>query len=410
MIAKVPLTAGQTTSAIERPIPISSKTDNIEIPGHATLHLEQLPVKHSAHLQHDGVVMGTLVSPTVNLAPIVQVAAPVRRSAKLSNMPIGRGLSEANKAEDDSKQEAFTEEIARLSALAEDRRCELLDTHARIVSLEEELGAQKKHAQKATAGMYVEMDRMQTLIDSDQVEMNDMLAKLKEQGKQSKELEEASNQERKALSLKMTEQEKKIASLEEAKAALHDKLHALQADNADIWAKIEGNAESSRLMDENRHHEIGRLQRELEQAHADRVLIKSALSESDVNSNTKQGELDELTRAVDVLQVRLQETNNDLAISVAEVWDLRAKGTNPTNNDEELNSALLSDLSSKLQEVTKQRDDRQNALEDVSKHMSEAKRQQAAAEIRLSEVQETSRIEHQRVRQEMLARISDIRT
>lgn len=167
MIAKVPLTAGQTTSAIERPMPISSKTDNIEIPGHATLHLEQLLVKHSAHLQHDGVVMGTLVSPTVNLAPTVQIAAPVRRSAKLSNMPIGRGLSEANKAEDDSKQEAFTEEIARLSALAEDRRCELLDTHARINSLEEELGAQKKYAQKATAGMYVEMDRMQTLIDSD---------------------------------------------------------------------------------------------------------------------------------------------------------------------------------------------------------------------------------------------------
>ena len=163
-------------------------------------------------------------------------------------------------------------------------------------------------------------------------------------------------------------------------------------------------------MDENNNHEIGRLQRELEQAHANRALIKSALSESDFNSNTKQGELDELTRAVDVLQVRLQEANNDLAISVAEVWDLHAKGTNPTNNDEELNSALLSDLSSKLQEVTKQRDDRQNALEDVSKHMSEAKRQQAAAEIRLSEVQETSRIEHQRVRQEMLERISDIRT
>ncbi len=143
--------------------------------------LQQLAADH-------GVPVGTLVSPTVNLAPTVQIAAPVRRSAKLSNMPIGRGLSEANKAEDDSKQEAFTEEIARLSALAEDRRCELLDTHARIVSLEEELGAQKKHAQKATAGMYVEMDRMQTLIDSDQVEMNEMLAKLKEQGKQPKEL------------------------------------------------------------------------------------------------------------------------------------------------------------------------------------------------------------------------------
>ena len=101
----------------------------------------------------------------------------------------------------------------------------------------------------------------------------------------------------------MTEQEKKVASLEEAKAASQDKLHALQADNADIWAKIEGNAESSRLMDKNRHHEIGRLHRELEQAHADRALIKSALSESDVNSNTNQGELDELTRAVDALQV-----------------------------------------------------------------------------------------------------------
>ncbi len=60
--------------------------------------------------------------------------------------------------------------------------------------------------------------------------------------------------------------------------------------------------------------------------------------------------------------------------------------------------------------MTNQRDDRQNALEDVSKNMSEAQRQQAAAEIRLSEVQGTSRIEHQRVRQEMLARISDIRT
>ncbi len=62
MIAQVPLTSGQTTSAIERPMTISSKT-----------------------------------------------ATPVCRSSKLSNVPMGRGLSEANSTEDVSKQVAKAE-------------------------------------------------------------------------------------------------------------------------------------------------------------------------------------------------------------------------------------------------------------------------------------------------------------
>ncbi len=44
----------------ERPMPMSWKTDRIEIPGPETLHLEHLPVKHSAHLRIVGVGVHTV--------------------------------------------------------------------------------------------------------------------------------------------------------------------------------------------------------------------------------------------------------------------------------------------------------------------------------------------------------------
>jgi hypothetical protein len=62
----------------ERPMTMSWKTDRMEIPGPETLHLEHLPVKHSAHLRIGGLAVRTVFvctcetsTPTDNIMNIV---------------------------------------------------------------------------------------------------------------------------------------------------------------------------------------------------------------------------------------------------------------------------------------------------------------------------------------------------
>ena len=155
-------------------------------------------------------------------------------------------------AEKESKQMAFIEEIARLSAVAEERRCELLDAHAKIAALQDELGVQHKRSQKAAADMYVEMDRMQAQIDGNNTEIKDLLTQLHDSQTYAREWEEQSIKEKQELESKAETLEKRLAKSEQDRMALRAKQEAQKAETSDFLAKLDGNAEASRLMDENR--------------------------------------------------------------------------------------------------------------------------------------------------------------
>jgi hypothetical protein len=167
-------------------------------------------------------------------------------------------LAEANRkadvdrAEQESKQLAFVDEIARLSAVAEERRCELLDTHAKIAALQDELGVQHKRSQKAAADMYVEMDRMQAQIDGNNAEIKDLLTQLHDNQTYAREWEEQSIKEKQELESKAEMLEKRLAKSEQDRMALRAKHESQQAETSNFLAELDGNAEASRLMDENR--------------------------------------------------------------------------------------------------------------------------------------------------------------
>jgi hypothetical protein len=192
-----------------------------------------------------------------NAAPLPKVPAlPTPSQSELDDLR--KQLAEANRkadvdrAEQESKQLAFVEEIARLSAVAEERRCQLLDTHAKIAELQDELGVQHKRSQKAAADMYVEMDRMQAQIDGNNAEIKDLLTQLHDSQTYAREWEEESIKEKQELESKAETLEKRWAKSEQDRVALRAKHEAQQAETSDFLAKLDGNAEASRLMDENR--------------------------------------------------------------------------------------------------------------------------------------------------------------
>ncbi len=66
-------------------------------------------------------------------------------------------------------------------------------------------------------------------------------------------------------------------------------------------------------------------------------------------------------------------------------------------------AALLDRLSTELQKATRERDDAQGRAEELTRQVSEVQSLHTEEEMRLKEWKETSRDEHQRVRQEMMA-------
>ena len=192
-----------------------------------------------------------------NAAPLPKVpAVPTPSQSEFDDLR--KQLAEANRksdvdrAEQESKQQAFVEEIARLSAVAEERRCELLDTHAKIAALQDELGVQHKRSQKAAADMYVEMDRMQAQIDGNNAEIKDLLTQLHDNQTYAREWEEQSIKEKQELESKAEMLEKRLAKSEQDRMALRAKHESQQAETSNFLAELDGNAEASRLMDENR--------------------------------------------------------------------------------------------------------------------------------------------------------------
>ena len=416
-IAKVPAAATGPPSS------------SLHVPGHGTQKLQQTAVELDVANRAPGEAVAfetrsppvvSTISPTEE--PPKQQAAPQARrghSAKLgSAAPPQKAAapvaSDFDRAEQESKQQAFVEEIARLSAVAEERRCELLDTHAKIAALQDELGVQHKRSQKAAADMYVEMDRMQAQMDANNGEIKDLLTQLHDSQTYAKEWEEHSIKEKLALETKAEKLEARLAASEQDKEALRAKHEASQAETAEFLAKLDGNTEATRLMDENRLHEISRLQGELERAHAEKAETKALQIEAEAALHSKEALMGELKSQHSTLQKALEAEQNAHAKAVAEVFALQTEGISRGNVqvggdaaaiksaflDE---AALLDRLSMELQEATRERDYAQGRAEDLTQQLAEVRSQQVEGELRLKEWKETSRDEHQRVRQEMMA-------
>ena len=198
-VVKVP--TGAYTD-ITRPSPTS-----LYITGQGRHKLEQAtPPDPRSTPDADGAVISTVgEGPRVKLGqmapPAPAAVERARGSGRLGQAPADAD-TDVSRAEHESKQQAFTEEIARLSATAEQRRCELLDAQERIATLEGELHAQQKRSQKATGDLYAEMHRMQAQMDAKDDEMKEVLSQLQQSDSAGKALEEQSNMEKVSLQVR----------------------------------------------------------------------------------------------------------------------------------------------------------------------------------------------------------------
>jgi hypothetical protein len=352
---------------ITRPSPTS-----LYITGQGRHKLEQAtPPEQRSAPDQDGAVINTAGGgPRVKLGQTAPAAPAVveraRGSSRLGQAPSGaEEASDASKAEHESKQQAFTEEIARLSAVAEQRRCELLDQQQRIATLEGDVIAQQKRSQKATADMYAEMHRMQAQMDAKDAEMREVLAQLEQAQAGAQALEERANMEKVELQSRAAGLEKKLQDSEYDRATLSARLEALNSETSDFYSKLEGNAEASRLMDENRLHEIARLQGELEQAHLDKAAVKAALIEAETSLSTHTQLSTERSTQLEGLQAALQAEQKAHAEAVAQVYALQTEGVSKVEDQ-----AMVGEMAGQLRDATSQRDELAMRCEDLARQLS----------------------------------------
>ena len=145
-------------------------------------------------------------------------------------------------------------------------------------------------------------------------------------------------------------------------------------------------------------HEMARLQGELEQVHLDKAAIQAALIEAEASLNSRQEHMAQLSSQLEGLQTALQAEQQAHAEAVAQVYALQTEGVGKAEDQ-----AVLEQMTTQLQAVTRERDDLAQRSEDLVRQLSETRSQQTEAEMRLENWKASSKGELERVRQEMLA-------
>ena len=162
---------------------------------------------------------------------------------------------------------------------------------------------------------------------------------------------------------------------------------------------MEGNEEASRLMDEERMHEMARLQGELEQVHLDKAAIQAALIQAEAVLNSRQEHMAQLCSQLEGLQpIALQHEQQAHAEAVAQVYALQTESVGKAEDQ-----AMLEQMTTQLQAVTRERDDLAQRSEDLVRQLSETRSQKTEAELRLENWKASSPLELEFVRQEMLS-------
>jgi chromosome segregation ATPase len=292
----------------------------------------------------------------------------------------------------------FSDEISRLSALAEHRRLELIDTHTRIATLESELDVLGRRAQKTTADMYAEMDRLQAQIDSKNVELRHLRTQLNDTQTSTKEWDAHSSPNRSELEAQVRSFERMLAASEEEKEDLRKQLEKQEVETRELWTKVEGNADALRENDEGRTRENSRLLNELEQAHFDKTNMQTRLIEAEASLASRQGMLEDLTSQVRHMQSALESAQQENAKVTAEVYALQTGAASRLDE-----ASLLERLKHECSRLTRERDEAQANHEQTEYLLAEVKMEKAEAERSLSEWRDVSRAELERLRQEMTA-------
>ena len=73
---------------------------------------------------------------------------------------------------------------------------------------------------------------------------------------------------------------------------------ALQAENSELWAKTNDQAETARAADESRTNETSRLKTELDQAHSDKAELNNRLIDAQAGAKSAAQHVATLTAQV----------------------------------------------------------------------------------------------------------------